>query len=141
MKQLLWQFALQRDISTLGLREGILYVSVYDGHLRRMAHTGSTSIGQTEEETFLRNSLQESGLVSRRYRLKTGETVFEVAKPIAFVPEGRWLLSMGYSLEELQPVISQTRRNVALSIFFFASSRLFDTTIKVAIPPARVFMI
>ena len=49
MKQLLWQFAIQRDISNLGLREGILYVSVYDGHLRRVAHTGSASIEKTEE--------------------------------------------------------------------------------------------
>jgi len=119
MKQLLWQFAVQRGISDLGLREGILYVSVYDGHLRRVAHTGSTSIGQTEEDTFLRHSLPKSGFVSHRYRSKTGEHVFEVVKSIAFAPEGRALLSMGYSLKELEPVLSQIKRNVALSIFFF----------------------
>ena len=119
MKQLLWQFAVQRGISDLGLREGIRNVSVYDGNLRRVAHTGSTSIGQVEEDTFFRNALQKSGLVSRRYRLKTGESVFEVVKPITLVPEGRALLSMGYSLKELQPVLSQVKRNVALSIFFF----------------------
>jgi len=119
MKQLLWQFAIQREISDLGLREGIRNVSVYDGNLRRVAHTGSTSIGQVEEDTFLRNALQKSGLVSRRYQLKTGESVFEVVKPITLVPEGRALLSMGYSLKELQPVLSQVKRNVALSIFFF----------------------
>ena len=119
MKQLLWQFAIQREISDLGLREGIRNVSVYDGNLRRVAHTGSTSIGQVEEDTFFRNALQKSGLVSRRYRLKTGESVFEVVKPITLVPEGRALLSMGYSLKELQPVLSQVKRNVALSIFFF----------------------
>lgn len=129
MKQLLWQFANQRGISDLGLREGILYVSVYDGHLRRVAHTGSTLIGQTEEDTFLRNSLQESDLVSRRYRSKTGENIFEVAKPIAFAPESRWLLSMGYNLEELQPVLSQIRRNVALSIFFFLLLGVFAVTL------------
>jgi signal transduction histidine kinase len=119
MKQLLWQFATQRGISNLGLREGILYVSVFDEHLRRVAHTDSAFIGKTEEEPFLRDSLQKSGLVSRRYRSKTGESVFEVAKPIAFAPEGKALLSMGYSLKELQPVLSQIKRNVALSIFFF----------------------
>jgi signal transduction histidine kinase len=128
MKQLLWQFAIQRDISNLGLREGILHVSVYDGHLRRVAHTGSASIAKTEEP-FLKESLQKSGLVSRRYRSKTGESIFEVAKPITFAPEGRALLSMGYSLKELQPVLSQTKRNVALSIFFFLLFGVFAVTL------------
>ena len=119
MKQLLWQFAIQRAISSIGLREGILYVSVYDGHLRMVAHTDPTFTGKAEEDTFLRDSLQKNELVSRRDRSKTGEGIFEVAKPIAFAPEGRALLSMGYSLKELQPVLSQIKRNVALSIFFF----------------------
>ena len=129
MKQLLWQFAIQRDVSNLGLREGILYVSVYDEHLRRMAHTGSAFIGQTEEEPFLRDSLQKSGLVSRRYQSKTGESIFEVVKPVTFAPEGRALLSMGYSLKELQLVLSQTKRNVALSIFFFLLFGVFAVTL------------
>ena len=129
MKQLLWQFAIQRDVSNLGLREGILYVSIFDGHLRRVAHTGSVSIGQMEEELFLRDSLQESSLVSRRYRSKAGESIFEVAKPITFAPKGRALLSMGYSLKELQPVLSQVKRNVALSIFFFLLFGVFAVTL------------
>jgi signal transduction histidine kinase len=129
MKQLLWQFAIQRGISNLGLREGILYVSVYDAHLRRVAHTDSAFIGKTEEDPFLRNSLQKSDLVSRRYRSKTGENIFEVVKPTAFAPEGRALLSMGYSLKELQPVLSQIKRNVALSIFFFLLFGVFAVTL------------
>lgn len=129
MKQLLWQFAIQREVSNLGLRDGILYVSVYDGYLRRVAHTGSTFIGQAEEDAFFRNSLQKSGLVSRRYRSKTGENVFEVAQSVVFAPEDRWLLTMGYSLKELQPVLSQIRRNVALSIFFFLLFGVFAITL------------
>lgn len=119
MKQLLWQFSIQRAISNIGLREGILYVSVHDEGLKLIAHSALPSAERPGEETFLRSVFQQTGLLSRRYRSERGEEVFEVARSIAFAPDQKALFSVGFNLSELQPVLSQVRRNVVLSIFFF----------------------
>lgn len=46
MKRLLRQFAVQRAISDIGLREGILYISVQDTSLNTIAHTDPTFVGE-----------------------------------------------------------------------------------------------
>ena len=52
MKRLFRQFAIQRAISDIGLREGILFISVQDTHLNILAHTDPAYIGRKEEDPF-----------------------------------------------------------------------------------------
>jgi len=47
------QFAIQRAISDIGLREGVLYISVLDRQLNILAHTDSALLGRREDDDFL----------------------------------------------------------------------------------------
>jgi signal transduction histidine kinase len=119
MKRLLRQFAIQRSISDIGLREGILYVSVQDASLNTIAHTDPTLIGRREEDRFLKSSLQGSRVLSRHYRPTQGEEIFEVVKSFSLKGKTMGLIRIGYSPKEIRPVLSQIKKNVALSVFFF----------------------
>jgi signal transduction histidine kinase len=119
MKRLLRQFAVQRTISDIGLREGILYISVQDVDLNTLAHTESALIGKREEDSFLRKSLQGNRVLSRYYRPTKGEEIFEVVKPFSLKDKIAGLIRIGYSPKEIDPVLGQIKKNVALSIFFF----------------------
>jgi len=119
MKRLLRQFAIQRAISDIGLREGILYISIQDISLNTLAHTDTTFIGKREEDAFLKNSLQNTQVLSRRHRSSRGEEIFEVVKPFSLENKTMGLIRIGYSPREIHPVLSQIKKNVALSISFF----------------------
>jgi signal transduction histidine kinase len=119
IKRLLRQFAIQRAISDIGLREGILYISVQDPSLNTLAHMDPTLIGRREEDPFLRTSLQSNRVLSRHYQSTQGEEIFEVVKSISLNGKGIGLIRIGYSSKEIYPVLSQIKKNVALSIFFF----------------------
>jgi signal transduction histidine kinase len=119
MKRLFRQFAIQRAISDMGLREGIRYISVLDTSLNVLAHTDQTFVGTKEEDSFLRNSLQGGRLLSRRYQSNKGEEIFEVVKPFSLKDKTMGLIRIGYSPKDIYPVLTQIKKNVALSIFFF----------------------
>ncbi len=119
MKRLFRQFAIQRAISDIGLREGIRYISVLDTSLNILAHTDQTLVGRREEDPFFRNSLQGSRLLSRHYQSAKGEEIFEVVKSFSLKDKTMGLIRIGYSPKEIYPVLTQIKKNVALSIFFF----------------------
>jgi signal transduction histidine kinase len=119
MKILLRQFATQRAISDIALREGILYVSVQDASLNILAHTDPSFIGRKEEEPFLKDSLLSNQLLSRRYQSIKGEEIFEVVKSFSLNGQSMGLIRIGYSPKEIDPVLGRIKKNVALSIFFF----------------------
>ena len=119
LKRLLRQFAIQRTISDIGLREGILYISIQDTSLNIIANTESTLIGRREEDPFLRNSLQGKGVLFRHFQSSKGEEIFEVVKSFSLRDKPMGLIRVGYTPEEIQPVLSQIRKNVFLSVFFF----------------------
>jgi signal transduction histidine kinase len=119
MKRLLRQFAVQRTISDIGLREGILFVSVQDALLNVLAHTDSAFIGRKEEDPFLKRSLQNNQPLTRHYQPTKGEEVFEVVKSFSLKDQPMGLIRVGYSSKELQTLLKQVKKNVALSIFFF----------------------
>jgi signal transduction histidine kinase len=119
MRRLLYQFAIQRSISDIGLREGILFISVQDAHLNTLAHTDSTFIGRKEEDIFLKSSLQSHQPLSRLYQSTKGEEVFETVKPFSIKGKPMGLIRIGYSPKEIHPVLNQIEKNVALSVFFF----------------------
>jgi signal transduction histidine kinase len=119
MKRLLRQFAIQRAISDIGLREGILYISVQDASLNTIAHTDPTFVGRREEDPFLRNSLQSNRVLSRNYQSSQGEEIFEVAKSVSLEDQSMGLIRIGYSPKEIHPVLSQIKKNIILSVFFF----------------------
>jgi signal transduction histidine kinase len=119
VKRLLGQFAIQRAISDIGLREGILYISVQDTSFNTLAHMDSTLIGRREEDPFLKNALQSNRVLSRHYQSSQGEEIFEVVKSVFLNGKGIGLIRIGYSPKEIYPVLSQIKKNVALSIFIF----------------------
>jgi signal transduction histidine kinase len=119
MKKLLQQSAIQRAISDIGLREGILYISVQDAFFNTLAHTDPTFIGRREEDPFLKNSLQRNQVLPRHYQSIQGEEIFEVVKSFSLKNKTMGLIRIGYSPKEIQPVLGQIKKNVALSVFFF----------------------
>ncbi|MGD0919867.1 MAG: ATP-binding protein [Thermodesulfobacteriota bacterium] len=119
VKRLFGQFAIQRAISDIGLREGILFISVQDNHFNTLAHTDPSLIGRRVEEPFLSISLLRNHPLSRLYQSVKGEEVFEVVKSFPIRENTMGLIRIGYSTKEIHPVLSQIRKNVALSIFFF----------------------
>jgi signal transduction histidine kinase len=119
VKSLFRQFAVQRAISDIGLREGILFISVQDDHFNTLAHTDPSLIGRREEDPFLNISLHRNHPLSRLYQSTKGEEVFEVAKSFSFKEKTMGLIRIGYSPKEMRSVLSQIKKNVALSIFFF----------------------
>jgi signal transduction histidine kinase len=129
MKRLLRQFAVQRAISDLGLREGILFVSVQDANLLVLAHTDTSLIGKTEEDPFLKSSLQAGKPLTRLYRPGQGEELFEVVKVFSVKDQLSGLIRIGYSSEEVRPLLNQIKNNVALSIFFFLILGISATTL------------
>jgi signal transduction histidine kinase len=119
LKRLLRQFAIQRAISDIGLREGILYISIQDASFNIIANTDSTLIGKREEDPFLRKSLQGQGVLFRHFQSSKAEEIFEVVKSFSLRDKPMGLIRIGYTPEEIQPVLSQIKKNVFLSVFFF----------------------
>jgi len=119
LKRLLRQFVIQRAISDIGLREGILYISILDNSLNVIANTDSTLIGRREEDPFLKNSLQSQRVFFRHYQSSKGEEIFEVVKSFSLKDKTMGLIRIGYTPEEIQPALSQIKKNVFLSVFFF----------------------
>ena len=118
VKDLLRQFAIQRAISEISLRETILFVSVLDTHLINLAHTDPSLIGRKEDDSFLASGLQRKELLSRLYGPLKGEEVFEVTKSFSIPDQPSGLIRIGYSSAEVRPLIRQIKKSVALSIFF-----------------------
>jgi signal transduction histidine kinase len=119
MRKLLYQFALQRAISDIGFREGVLYVSVQDVQYNIVAHTDSGLIGKREEDLFLKNMLQNPKPLFRLREPSKGEGIFEVAKSFSFREKPMGIIRIGYSTKEIHSILGQIEKTVALSIFFF----------------------
>jgi signal transduction histidine kinase len=119
MKRLFRQFAVQRAISDIGLREGMLYISVQDASLNIMASTDAGLIGRKEEDSFLKNTLQAKQVLFRRYQSSKEGEVFEVAKSFSTSDKTKGLIRIGYTPAEIQPILRQIKKNVFLSVFFF----------------------
>jgi signal transduction histidine kinase len=119
MKKLLGQIAVQRAISDLGLREGILFISVQDANLLTLAHTDTSLIGKKEEDVFLKSALLSKNTLSRLYQPASGEELFEVVKSYSMKEQPAGLIRIGYSPGEIRPLLSQIKKSVALSVSFF----------------------
>jgi signal transduction histidine kinase len=119
MKRLFRQFAIQRAISDLGPRQDILFISVLDADLYTFAHSDSAFLGRRENDSFLKNSLQNDESFSRLYRSGKGEEVFEVVKSFSLKNRPMGLIRIGYSPKEIHPVLGQIKKNVGLSVLFF----------------------
>jgi signal transduction histidine kinase len=119
IKRFFRQFAFQRAISDIGLREGVLFISVQDIQFNTLAHTDPNVIGRKEEDSFLKNSLSLSRPHSRLYKLSKGEEVFEVVKSFKLKNTPMGLIRVGYSVKEIHPLLSQIKKNVILSLLVF----------------------
>jgi signal transduction histidine kinase len=119
MKTLFRQFAIQRAISDMTLREGILFLSVQDASFNTLAHSNPSLIGHAEESPFLKDALQKKGPLSRLFRDEKGEEVLEVAKSFSLDSNPAGIIRVGFSPREIYPALGQIKKNVALSIFIF----------------------
>jgi signal transduction histidine kinase len=129
IKRLFRQFAIQRSISDISLREGILYVSVQDSQFEMLAHSDPTFSGGKEEDSFLKSALQRNRPLSRFLRSKKEGEIFEVAKSVILKDKPVGLIRIGYSSKEIHPLLSQVKKNIALSIFFFLILGVSATTL------------
>jgi signal transduction histidine kinase len=119
MKRLFRQFAIQRSISDMNLREGIIFISVQDSHLNILASTDPDLIGRKDEDPFLISALHSEQPLSRIQESKKGEEIFEVSKSLFFKKERIGLIRVGYSAKEIYPVLNHIKKNVILSVSFF----------------------
>jgi len=118
MKKLFQLFSLQRAISDMNLREGILYVSVQDDSFNIIAHSDFSLIGKREEDNFLKNSLKNPkpmSLIKKREK----EEVFEVLKSFSFDDRVNGIIRIGFSIKEIHSILDRIKKNVILSIIFF----------------------
>ncbi len=129
MKTLLRQFAIQRSISDMGLREGILFISVQDDHLFTLAHTDPSLIGKREEDPFLKNSLHKDHFLSRHRHLSNGEEIFEVIKPLSFSNQPWGLIRIGYSSKEVKPLLNEVKKNVVFAVLIFLTLGVLAITL------------
>ncbi len=129
MRILLRQFAIQRAISDIALREGILFISVQDSHFRVLAHTDSSFLGRKEEDPFLKNSLQQRKPVSRIWTSPEGEEIFEVAKSLYLEDQPFGLVRIGYLSKEVSSLLQEIKRRVALSLLVFLLFGFFVMTL------------
>ncbi len=118
IKELIRQFAAQRSISELRLRETILFVSVLNSNFITLAHTDPSLIGKKEEDPFLERGSKSKTFVSRLHRLSNGEEVFEVIKAFNLNDQPAGMIRIGYSSEEVRPLINQIKKSVLISIVF-----------------------
>ncbi|OGP60973.1 MAG: hypothetical protein A2162_07110 [Deltaproteobacteria bacterium RBG_13_52_11b] len=119
MRGLFRQFAIQRAISDIGLKEDILSISVLDRQLNILAHTDSSLIGRREDDAFLKTSLQSSQPVSRLTHSSGEIETYEVVKSFSLNGPSLGLIRIGYSPKEIHPILRQIKKNVVLSILFF----------------------
>jgi len=119
MKRLVRQFAIQRAISDISLREHILYISVQDAEFNLLAHSDPVFTKKKEEDPFLKGALRSNRSLSRTYPSGQGEEIFEVVKSFTLTDEPMGLIRIGYSPKEIHPILKQIKKNVTLSIFFF----------------------
>jgi len=129
MRSLLRQFTIQRSISDIGLREGILFISVQDHQLLTLAHTDPSFVGRREDDPFLKNSLKTDHPLSRHRQLSNGEEIFEVVKAFHFSNQPWGLIRIGYSSKEVQPLLGEVKKNVALSVFIFLTLGVMAITL------------
>ena len=119
MRKIFRQFAIQRAISDIGLREGVLYISVQDAQLHTLAHSGSGLPNKREDDPFLKRVLQSDRPLSHLRRILKEEEVFEIAKSFSLKNNLMGLIRIGFSPKEIQPILRQIQKTVALSILFF----------------------
>jgi signal transduction histidine kinase len=129
VKELFRQFSFQRAISDIGLREGILFVSVQDADLNTLAHSDTALIGREEKDPFLKGALQSDQPLSRLHQHTKGQEVFEVVKSFSLKKKPVGLIRIGFSSKEIYILLSQIKKNVALSLFFFLILGISATTL------------
>lgn len=119
MRFLLRQLAIQRAISDIPLREGILFISVQDSYFRTLAHTDPSFLGKREEDPFLKNSLQQRKPISRIWTSPEGEEIFEVVKSLYLDDQPFGLVRIGYLSKEVSSLLQEIKKRVALSLLIF----------------------
>jgi len=129
VKELFRQFSFQRAISDIGLREGILFVSVQDADLNTLAHSDTALIGRKEKDPFLKGALQSDQPLSRLHQHTKGQEVFEMVKSFSLKKKPVGLIRIGFSSKEIYILLSQIKKNVALSLFFFLILGISATTL------------
>lgn len=119
MKKLLLQFAVQRALMDMSLREGISFVVVQDDSLSVLASLNPGLVTFADRDSFLATLSQARSHRSRLYRTGKGDEVFEIGRPFFVNDRLAGILRIGFSPKEMDPILDQTKKNVVLSILIF----------------------
>ena len=126
---LLLQFAVQRAITDMSLREGISFVVVQDVSLNVLASYNPSLVPFVAHDPFLKSLLQTQSHRSRVYRTEKGEEVFEIARSLSANHRPAGIIRIGFSPKEIDPILNQTKKNVAISILIFLCLGLSAVTL------------
>ncbi len=116
MKNLRRKFAIQNVLETMGFGEGILYLSVFDRSLSRVAQIGSGEMDEILGPPSLQSVLEGSRIESRFRVMPNKQEVFEVAKTLHLDENPYGMIQVGLSTLEIQKVLSLSKRNVVLTV-------------------------
>jgi signal transduction histidine kinase len=120
MRLLLRQFAVQKAVSELSAPKTILFVIVQDVNLNPITRAEQASFQGETRDFFAEAALQSRGRpMSRLYRSSAGGEIFEVAQSFSIRGKPAGLIRIGTSPSDIHPVLSQIKKNVALSVLFF----------------------
>lgn len=119
MKKLLLQFAIQRAITDMNLREGISFVVVQDASFHVLSSINPGLVPFAERDPFLSALSQIETHQSRLYRSEKGEEVFEIGRALFVDRRLAGVIRIGFSPKEIHLILDQTKRNVALSLLIF----------------------
>ena len=97
MRKLLHQFAIQRAISDIGFREGVLYVSVQDDQFMILAHTDSGLIGKGKRILFWKTAFKNPKPLFRLRKPSKEEEFLKWQNPSLSKEKPMGIIRIGYS--------------------------------------------
>jgi len=106
------EIGLQRLIESLGKQSGIAEVSLLDRDFTVVASSDASTVGRTEQNAFLRETITAGTARSRRQSCGNGCEVLEVVKPFSLEQKRVGLIRLGLSTTGLADVTRQAQRGI-----------------------------
>jgi signal transduction histidine kinase len=115
MKLLRRKFAIRSVLETAGFEAGIQYVSILDWSLIPIVHIGSQGIEEVDDASLLQ-FVHGKGARSWFRSPSNGEEILEVVKTLSLKGEPFGIMRVGLSTKGIRTILSQSTRNIILSI-------------------------
>ncbi len=106
------QIGLQPLIEDLGKQPGIVEVSLLDRNFTVVASSDAPSVGQQEQDAYVREAMTSGAMRSRRRPCGTGCEMVEIVTPFTLEQEHVGLIRLGLSTAGLADVTRQAQRGI-----------------------------